>query len=209
MGGMKKLVHAENQFKSGTGENRIGGFGSLGHRSAFDPCAQRFGKAVAQTVVGDDVEGVGTGSGIGQGGAGSKRRFSPDGHVADGKSEDGGGVGGLGQASSLYRGDVFPDGVDFVDGGARSDQYAMNLSDFGEREGSEQRRFHKRRAAAREQHDEQSLAGGVANKFAGGFAGEETVIVRFRMAALEALEAQAAFAGSGGSGDHTAEFFLV
>ena len=85
----------------------------------------------------------------------------------------------------------------------------MNLSDFGEREGSEQRRFHECRAAAREQHDEQSLAGGVASKFAGGFAGEETVSVRFRMAALEALEAPAAFAGSGGSGDHTAEFFLV
>src|SRR5262249_46690881 len=85
----------------------------------------------------------------------------------------------------------------------------MNLSDFGEREGSEQRRFHERRAAAREQHDEQSLAGGAANKLAGGFADEETLSVRFRMAALEALQAPAACGGSGGSGDHTAEFCLV
>jgi len=44
---------------------------------------------------------------------------------------------------------------------------------------------------------------------AGGFAGKEAVIVRFRMAALEVLEAGAAVARNSGSGDNAAEFFRV
>src|SRR5215470_9485519 len=100
---------------------------------------------------------------------------------------------------------MLADGVDFQNGSAASYKSAVELLDFGQSSRRQEGSFHERGAAAREKHDHHRLRSGIADKFKGGFAGEEAVFIRFGVAAQKVLEARLVRGRSARCGYDTAQ----
>jgi len=157
-------------------------------------------------VDGDDAPHVAAGGGIGDGGSRGQGRFPARRHIADGKREHRGRIGGFGEPSTLYGREVLTDDVDFVDPGRGGDQRPVQLLDFGKGEGREQRRLHERGAAARKKDDDQSFRAGAPNQLEGGLSGEKALPVGLGMATHKILKVRAGLSGRRGRRDHATEF---
>jgi len=95
------------------------------------------GQARSETVLCDDRKRIGATSGIRDSRARSESGLLANRNVADRERENGGRASRLREASALNGGDVFADGVDFVDAGAASDQRPVELPNVSKRKRSE------------------------------------------------------------------------
>ena len=145
---------------------------------------RRGGSRQRHLAPGDDRPGVGERRGIGHGRAGGDHRRVVAGHVGDRERQHRGRRGDRREPPALDAREVLPDGVDLADVGAGAQQRPGDALLLRERELA-CRRDPVRRAAARQQHQDEVVGRRLAGERERPLGRLDALAVRHRMAGLD------------------------
>src|SRR6202158_2944002 len=147
------------------------------------------GELIDEVVFGGDALAVTDGSGIVHGGAGGERVGRIVGHVGDENRNLLGGIGCLGEASSLDGGEMFADGVDLGNGRAGVDQRAVGGGEVGQRDFGVNRLLYYGRTAAGDHKDDERSGVESSQRVENGAGGQYGFVSGRGMSAAKIAEA--------------------